>query len=138
MRPGSRLPADLKAECLLRIAKALVDEARKVLLANCVETYSHLDAHEQQRFEQIVERQDYNEVRVMRSVYEIQGEKRGTLQGMRDAALLQLREKFGELPDRAEARVRSMESTAELESLLRAILRANSLAELDLADERSR
>ena len=65
----------------------------------------------------------------MRSVYEVRGEKRGK----QDAVLLQLHEKFGELPERVEARVRAMETNEELEALLRQILRANSLAELGLS-----
>ena len=47
----------------------------------------------------------------------------------------ELPEKFGELPERVEARVRAMETDAELETLLRRILRADSLTELGLGDE---
>jgi hypothetical protein len=128
MRPRAMRPAELKARCLLRIARALLDEARRVLLANCVETYLPLEGEERQAFEELVQQPSFEEVSEMRSVYEIQGERRGKQR----AALLQLREKFGELPERIEARIRAMETDAELEVLLRRILRANSLSELGL------
>jgi uncharacterized protein DUF4351 len=66
----------------------------------------------------------------MRSLYEIEGEKRG----MQKIALRQLRKKFGELPERVQARISAMDSETELEALLDAILDARSLADLGLAD----
>ena len=51
------------------------------------------------------------------------------------AALLQLRRKFGELPEQVEAQVRGMGTEAELDALLAAILEAGSLAELALDEE---
>jgi len=67
----------------------------------------------------------------MRSVYE----ERGVVRGLRDAALLVLREKFGDLPKRGQARVRSMNDERELMTLLKALLHANSLADLGLEGE---
>jgi hypothetical protein len=128
MRSSVLGPVELKVECLLRIARALIDEARKVLLSNYVETYLRLDEEQQGRFEQLIRQPAYQEVEMVRSVYEIEGERRGK----QEAALLLLREKFGELPEHTEARVRSLQPEAELEALLRAILHAHSLAELGL------
>jgi hypothetical protein len=131
MQPGARRPAEVKADCLLRIAHAMIDEARKVLLTNCVETYLRLREDEQRQFEQLIRQPGFEEVNVMRSVYEIEGERRGK----QDSALLLLRERFGDLPESAEARVRAMQTDAELEALLRGLLRATSLTELGLVDE---
>jgi hypothetical protein len=136
MDAGERRPAELKAECLVRIARALVDEARRMLLANCVETYLPLEEEEEQReFEELVQQPGYQEVSQMRSVYEIAGEKRGTVIGRQEAALLQLRRKFGTLPERVEARIRAMETADELDTLLGAILDAGSLEDLGLSDD---
>ncbi len=46
MKPGGRHPAELKVSCLLGIARAVIDEARRALLVNCVETYLVLDEKE--------------------------------------------------------------------------------------------
>jgi hypothetical protein len=131
MRPGAMRPAVLKAECLLRIARALVDEARRMLLANCVETYLPLAGQEQRAFEELVEQPSFEEVTQMRSVYEIRGERLG----QQRAALTLLRRKFGPLPEWVEARVRAMETVVELDALLGAILDAGSLEELGLTDD---
>jgi len=132
MRPGERHAAEVKADCLLRIARAVIDEARKVLLVNCVETYLRLDTGEQQLFDELVQQAPYEEVTVMRSVYEIEGEKRGK----RDAVLRLLRRKFGALPEPVEAHVGALESEAELDTLLDAILDARALADLGFRDGR--
>ncbi len=126
MEKGPRRAAELKVECLLRIARALIDEARKALLANCVETYLRLDESEQALFEQLVPA--HQEVKKMLTVYEING--------MRKAALMQLRLKFGDLPEQVEERVQSMETESELDNLLKAILNAKSLDDLGLTRKR--
>ncbi|MDQ3813287.1 MAG: hypothetical protein M3347_04980 [Armatimonadota bacterium] len=136
MRPGERHAAEIKANCLLQIARALIDEARKVLLANCVETYLRLDEGEQQLFERLVQQPDYEEVTEMQSVYEIKGEERGIaigeVRGKRDAVLVLLRERFGDLPEPVEAHVHALQDESELDELLRAALRAPSLDALGL------
>lgn len=128
MRPGERRPAEVKADCLLRVARAVLDEARKVLLANCVETYLHLDAGEQQRFQQLIDQSPDEEVSEMLSIYE----ERGITKGKRDAVLRTMRHKFGELPEPVRAQVQAIESDDELNELLDAILDASSLDALPL------
>lgn len=49
------------------------------------------------------------------------------MKGKRDTAVMQLRLKFGDLPERVEERVQAMETQAELDRLLKAILDAQSL-----------
>ncbi|MDQ3813286.1 MAG: DUF4351 domain-containing protein [Armatimonadota bacterium] len=70
----------------------------------------------------------------MRSVYEIEAEKRGIVRGKRDVALLQLWEKFGHLPEQVETQIRAIQSESELNELLKAIIHASSLTELGLDD----
>jgi len=91
-----------------------------------VETYLRLDENEQALYEQLVPA--HQEVRKMLTVYEIKG--------MRKAALLQSRLKFGDLPEQVEERVQSMETEAELDNLLKAILNAQSLDDLGLTRKR--
>jgi hypothetical protein len=146
MRLGERRPAELKVACLLRIARAVMDEARKALLVNCVETYLRLDEKEQALYEELVAQPEQKEVKEMLTVYEERGiaigeqrgiaigEQRGiaigTVRGKRDATLRVLRKKFGTLPKAVEARIQAMETEAELDALLDAVLTAQSLDDL--------
>jgi len=162
MQPGERRPAELKVACLLRIARAVMDEARKALLVNCVETYLRLDEKEQALYEELVAQPEQKEVKEMLTVYEERGiaigeqrgiaigeqrgiaigeqrgiaigEQRGiaigTVRGKRDATLRVLRKKFGTLPKAVEARIQAMETEAELDALLDAVLTAQSLDDL--------
>jgi hypothetical protein len=146
MTPGERHPAELKVACLLRIARALIDEARKALLVNCVETYLRLDEREQALYEELVEQPEQKEVREMLTVYEergiIIGEKRGIAigeqRGKRNATLRLLRKKFGKLPKAVEAQVEAMETEAELDALFDAALDAQSLDDLGFKTKRKR
>lgn len=142
MRAGEQHPAALKVKCLLGIARALVDEARKALLLNCVETYLRLDEQEEKLYEELVKQPEQEEVREMLAVYEERGiaigEQRGIVRGKRDAVLRLLRSRFGKLPKAIEARVEKMETEAELDALFDAALSAQSLNDLGLKKPRKR
>lgn len=139
MKTGEQHAAEVKVQALLRVAQALVNEAQRMLLANCVEIYLPLSQSEQQLFDDLTRQSDYREVTEMKSIYEIQGEARGEARGRalgeRKAALFLLQQKFGELPEFVEKRVQMMESEAEINALLAGILQAQSLNELNLTDE---
>jgi flagellar biosynthesis/type III secretory pathway protein FliH len=60
------------------------------------------------------------------------GMARGILEGKKETLLDQLRQKFGELPEAVEARVRAIETLNELDGMLRQILTANSFTEMGL------
>lgn len=138
MQPGERRLAELKVTCLLSIARALIDQARKALLVNCVETYLRLDAREQALYEELVAQPEQKEVEEMLTVYEERGIAIGIVRGKRETALRQLRKKFGALPRTVEARIQAMETEAELDALLDAILTARSLEDLGLKLKRKR
>ena len=131
MKTGENHPAQVKAQALLQIAQAVVDEARRMFLANCVEIYLPLSESEEQLFESLIRQTEFREVTEMKSIYEIRGEARGE----RKAALFLLQQKFGDLPEYVEARVQMMESEAEINALLTRILQAESLQDLNLTDD---
>lgn len=146
MRPGERHPAELKVSCLLGIARAVIDEAQKALLVNCVETYLALDEKEQALYEELVAQPEQREVKEMLTVYEervmqrgiVIGEQRGAILGKRNAALRLLRNKFGKLPKAIEAQVEGVGTEAELDALLDAVLTAQSLNDLGFKKKRKR
>ena len=133
MKRGKKSKAQHKANCLLQIARAVIDEARKSLLVNCVETYLPLSENEQQDFDKITQKPNFQEVTQMQSVYET----RGIITGKRETALMLLQVKFGELPSAAMLRVQEMTDPAELDRLTAGVLTASTLAELGLPDKES-
>jgi len=60
-------------------------------------------------------------------------EERGIIKGKRDALLIQLRIKFGDLPEAVVARVQTIDTEAALDALLERVLRATTLGDMGLA-----
>jgi hypothetical protein len=133
MQPAQVGRAMQKIVSLRRTANSGVDDARRLLLANLIETYLRLNVEEETEFQRVISEASEQEVREMLSIYE----ERGIVKGMRNAVLRLLREKFGELPEQVETRVRSITDEAELDTLLGRVLSANSLAEMGLEEAAS-
>ena len=72
----------------------------------------------------------------MMEIGEKRGEKRGEIHAKRQTLLTQLRAKFGALPMSVSKQVPTMGNVRRLDTLLRRILTAESLAEMGL-DRRS-
>jgi hypothetical protein len=147
----------LKADFLRWILACPIDPARQSLLVEFVETYVALAEHEQAEFQQFVRNDpEYTKVRQMITTYEEKGMEKGIEKGMekgiekgiekgrkkgklegrqegkQEALILVLEKKFGKLSAARKRRVRQIESTPELESLLLASLDAASLEDLPL------
>ena len=132
-----------KQVSLQRIATSGVDDARKMLLANIVETYLPLSAAEQEQFAALLAQPGTEETRQMISVYEERGIAKGLQQGLqegivggkRDTLLRLLRVKFGALPPSVEAQVQAIADEAQLDTLSERVLTANSLQDMGLKAE---
>ena len=130
----------LKADFLRWILACPIDPARRSLLVEFVETYVALADHEQAEFRQIVHSDpEYTQVQQMITTYEQKGKlegkkegKEGKQQGKQEDLILVLEKKFGKLSAARKRRVRQIESTPELESLLLAALDAVRLEDLPL------
>lgn len=149
MRPGATGRALRRALSLRQDAVREVDEARRSLLINIIETYLTLDAEEEAEFRRLVAQPEFEEVKQMITVYEQRGIEQGIVQGVeqgiaqgvgqgivrgkRDTLLRQLRRKFGELPESLVARVEAVETEVELDTLLDQVLTAASPNEMRLS-----
>ena len=123
----------LKADFLRWILACPLDPARRSLLVEFVETYLPLAGPEQCEFEQTVRSDDqYHEVEQMITVYEQRGKQEGKHEGKQEDLILLLEKKFGKLGAARKRKIRKIESTQELESLLFAVLDAKSLKDLPL------
>jgi hypothetical protein len=117
----------LKADFLRWILACPVDPARQSLLVAFVETYLRLAEPEQAEFQQIVRSdREYEMVDQMITTYE----KKGKQEGKQEVLILLLAKKFGKLSPAVRRRIRQIESTEKLDSLLLAVLDARSLDEL--------
>jgi hypothetical protein len=138
MRPATIGRLEQKWQALVEIARSALNDARKLMLANVVESYLILNESENAEIARRTSEQE--EVTTMISVYEERGIKigiergiaQGVLRGQRDALLRQMRAKFGELPLEVSAKVEDITDTAVLEELLVRVLTANSLEEMGL------
>ena len=125
------------------MVQSRLDEARKALLANLIETYLPLGAAEEAEFERLVAQPEAKEVRDMITIYEQrgiekgieQGIEQGILRGKKDTLLHLMQSKFGELPVTIVAKVRSLSSVEDVNSLTDRILSAASLEQMGLTEE---
>lgn len=140
MRPRRWRPGRHKLACLRSIARADLDEARRFLLANCVETYLQLEDDEQAEYERLRDGDDDVEVREMEMTwaermekeYTERGVARGQLAGMRRLVLHLAERRWGGLDESARRRVEAMDSADALERLADRLLTARSPEEAGL------
>jgi len=154
MRPTTLSRAEQKMECLRRIHAAGLDELRRFLLVNCVETYLQLDGRDAEEMEALQARGGTEEVRAMRrrltwaeQLVEEGREKGveegrekgvekglevGREQGARQILLRMLGLRFGPLSDDVKRRVEEIHSVDRLNQIADQILVAHSLEELGL------
>jgi hypothetical protein len=133
MRVPRERRVELQAEALDRIARAEENDWRRFLLGECLQAYSELDPAEWERLQALLITDRYKETRPMTLTYY----DRGKLQGERDAlhrtATRLLDDRFGPLSAPVKERLAAMD-IAQLDQLLAALLRAQSLKDLGLED----
>jgi len=129
----------LKMACLGRIAGADLDDARRVLLVNCVEMYLDLNPEEAAEYSALCSVRENREVRVMATTWSERLEAKGREEGMqaglkalREVLLSQLEQRFGPLPEEIHQRVEAISSLDRLTRLGRRVLKARSLSALRL------
>jgi hypothetical protein len=151
MGRGELSRVEHRLACLEPIAQAEIDDARRLLLANCVETYVQLNAAERESYEALLDREENREVAVMERTLlttldraaqrgydegltagERKGKREGREQGKRELLLDLLGHRFGPLPDATVERVQALTSPEELARLAERVLDARSLDDLGL------
>ena len=107
-------------------AAAKIDDARKFLLLNFVETYVQLDDSEQEEYETLLRDERNREVATMAELtlttnadrlahkHYVEGLEKGREQGQRELLLRQLTRRFGPLPEATRQRIQALTSSEEL------------------------
>jgi hypothetical protein len=133
MRPGRMRPAEHKLACMQGIAGHGLDPAREFLLTNYVETYLPLeDPAEVALFEELTATEADEETQTMLVTWADRMKMEGKIEGKRSLLLLQLREKFPNLPGTVENCLRELKDDTELDRLSVRLLKARTLADLGL------
>jgi len=92
-----------------------------------------LSSREASQFEKFVsEEREYKEVQTMITTYEKRGERRGRLSEKRTILVRLLAKKFGKLEDGIAKRIDRTTSARKLDSLLLALVDANSIDDLEV------
>jgi hypothetical protein len=92
-------PAVLKATSLDRIGQARLDEARQYLLVNFVETYLPLQGTAEQRYEQLLAREEHRMARQTQLTWGERIREEARLQEKREAVLKLLGLRFNRVPE---------------------------------------
>lgn len=133
MRPGRWSRPEHKLACLRRIAAARLEEEKRLLLVDCVETYLVLTQEEAERYKN-AEKRESRKVANMQLTWsermQAQGRKEGRLEGVRETLLFLLEQRFGPLPQRVRQQVEGIGSLPRLTRLAGKVLVARSLQDL--------
>jgi hypothetical protein len=148
MRSKAWDKVEKKLQCLKKISRAQVDDARRFVLANVVNTYILLNEAEQERFA-IAVASEAKEVREMEitweetlaarkaegeAIGEARGEARGEVNATRKAIILALNRRLGPVPDEVVERLTSISDLERLQSILEQAVSASSIDEIDFAE----
>jgi len=129
MRRGKTDRLELRREMLSRVLESDLDDARKYLLVNVIETYNRLSGEEVKRFRRLMSGKEYGKMEEVELTYFDELELKGRLEGKRETLFRQLAAKFGPLPDDTVTKIAAIGSAAELDTYLDRVLTATSLEE---------
>ncbi|HBL25531.1 MAG TPA: hypothetical protein DD490_01715, partial [Acidobacteria bacterium] len=129
MRPGRWSRAELKLECLRRIARSSVVGLRKQVLVNWVETYVQLTGPDAEELERLLDLEGNEEIKDMELTWLGQAEARGLEQGLvkgtqaatrqaverlRSVVFRQIEQRFGTVPSPVRRKVEAMDALEPL------------------------
>jgi hypothetical protein len=143
MRPGSWSRAELKLECLRRIAASGVSGLRKQILVDWVETYVQLSEQDALDLQRLLDLEGNEEIKAMELTWLGKAEARGIAQGsetatrqaverMRRVVLRQVEQRFGPVPATVRQRIEAIEDLEPLATLAERVFAVPSITELGL------
>jgi len=140
MRPDRWSRAELKIECLRRIAEAHLPALHEHLLANWVETYLQLAGRDAADFEKLRALATNREIKSMQMTWAEKMEKEYTEKGrregvrsLREVVLELLGQRFGEVPVKVKRKVQKIDSMDRLTEMAKKVLVVQSLDEMGLS-----
>ena len=139
MRPGRWSRAELKLECLRRIATSGVVGLRKQMLVNWVETYVQLTGQDALELQRLLDLEGNKEIKTMELTWLGQAEARGmetatrqAVERMQRVVLRQIEERFGAVPAKVRRRIEAIDDLEPLATLAERVPFVPSIADLGL------
>jgi hypothetical protein len=139
MRPGAWSRAELKLECLRRIAASDVTGLRKQILVNWVETYVQLSEQDTAELRRLLDLEGNEEVKAMELTWLGKAEARGmematrqAVERMRRVVLQLMAQRFGTVPAKVRQKVDATEKLEPLATLAERVLVVSSIDELEM------
>jgi hypothetical protein len=147
MRPGRWSQAELKLECLRRIATSGVVGLRKQALVDWVETYIQLTEQDALELQRLLDLEGNEEIKTMELTWLGQAEARGMEKGiekgaetatrqavgrMRRVVLRQIEQRFGAVPTKTRRKIEAIDSLEPLADLAERVLVVDSVGALGL------
>lgn len=123
--------ARIKAESLRRVERQRLELRRRAVLVQCVEAFTVLDAEQSREYESLVQTDEYRKARDMQKTIYDEAEEKGGLDVGRRLLLVQLEEKFGQLPVRLRRKIERL-TLQEIDRLARRIVTVDDRRELGL------
>lgn len=131
MQHGGLSPAEHRLACLRPLALAEMDDARRFLLTNFVDSYLELDDSAREEYEALLAEDANREVAAMELTLTTNAD-RLVQQGKKEMLLDLMSRRFGALPETTRQRVEALDSSEELSRLAERVLDAKSLDDLGL------
>ena len=143
MRPGRWSRAELKLECLRRIATSGVAGLRKQILLDWVETYVQLTEQDALELQRLLDLEGNEEIKTMELTWLGQAEARGIEKGaetatrqavgrMRRVVLRLMAQRFGAVPTKTRRKIEAIDSLEPLADLAERVLVVDSVGALGL------
>ena len=121
----------LKYRCLLALTQAKLDDARRYLIINAVETYLDLNTEQEREFHELVAGSPARkEIEAMESTWA----ERLQTRGQRKLIEKLMTKRFGSLPEAVRRRLAQVEDEEELERLGERLFEAHSWTDLGLGE----
>jgi hypothetical protein len=131
MRVPDERRVQLKTESLRRIEESKLDEVKKLLLVDCVQTYLTLDEAQQEEFERLRVKEEYSGVSAMSLTWAGKIEEKALVEKGRKQLQALLERRYGPLTPQVLSTIQSW-SLARLDEALLDLYDGKSLADLGL------
>lgn len=133
MDPGGWSRAELKRNCLLKIAGTPLRDTERQELVNCIETYVQLSPEEAEELARLgIPERGRGKTMLYKITWADKMMLEGERQGARKVLLSMIEQRFGGVPDEIRHRIEEIRSLDRLQRLARRVLTAKSLRGLRL------
>ena len=131
-RSGVGDPLGLRVAMLLEIAEGVVEDAKKFLLVNVVESYFRLADDDAEHYRHLLMLEGHEEVREMETTWADEMMEKGRIAEKRSTLLRLMEAKFGNVSEAVKLRIEALEVPEELDAYVERILTVSSIDEMGL------